>query len=306
MSIKITTVMDNLTGRGAATDEGKVDPAPEQQLPAAALLDPPITQPKLTAEHGLSFYVETEQARILFDFGAGIHTYENAEKLNIHPDCIDFAVCSHGHYDHAGGYPFFVSKGLSCPFVTGEGFFSEKYAWKEGTEAYLGTGFNEDFLREHRISHLECSGLLPLSPGCWVMGRVRRSHEFEVIPERFILRSQDGWRQDLFEDEICLILEDSGELVVIVGCSHPGILNILDTVREQFCQPIKAVIGGTHLVEADTGRIEKTVRAMTGMGVRLLGFNHCSGELFRQLMAQETSLHTVYLGAGDCLYLDPI
>ena len=118
-----------------------------------------------------------------------------------------------------------------------------------------------------------------------------------------MIRDKDGWKQDYFQDEVCLVLEDKGELVVIVGCSHPGILNILDTVKQRFCQPIRAVVGGTHLVEADRERIHMTLRTMKDLGIGLLGFNHCSGELLRSMMAEHPELNTVYLGAGDCLFL---
>ena len=89
--VKITTVMDNRRGE----------------------------QKSLTAEHGLSFLVETEKSRILFDFGAGKAAYDNACKLNIGMENIQYAVGSHGHYDHAGGYPEFVKEGLHCPLYTG-------------------------------------------------------------------------------------------------------------------------------------------------------------------------------------------
>ena len=108
--MKITTVMDNRRGE----------------------------QKSLTAEHGLSFLVETEKSRILFDFGAGKAAYDNACKLNIGMENIQYAVGSHGHYDHAGGYPEFVKEGLHCPLYTGTGYFEEKYA-RDGRKAtYLG------------------------------------------------------------------------------------------------------------------------------------------------------------------------
>ena len=77
--VKVTTIMDNKRGEHKA----------------------------LVAEHGLSFLVETEKSKILFDFGAGKAAYDNACKLNIGMENINYAIGSHGHYDHAGGYPEF-------------------------------------------------------------------------------------------------------------------------------------------------------------------------------------------------------
>ena len=132
--IKIVTVMDNLAGE----------------------------QKAMKAEHGLSFYVETGDMRILFDFGAGRHALENALRLGIRPEQADIAVGSHGHYDHAAGYRDFVAAGLSCPLVTGNGFFEEKYARNGLKATYLGTGFDSLFLEEHGIRHMVCDSVLPI------------------------------------------------------------------------------------------------------------------------------------------------
>lgn len=273
--IKLVTVMDNVAGE----------------------------QKAMKVEHGLSFYIETEDIRILFDFGSGIHALENAKRLGIRLEKVDFAVGSHGHYDHAAGYPHFVREGLCCPLITGKGFFHEKYA-KNGPKAtYLGNGFDPAFLRENGITHSVCKDILPLSDHCWAVGGFPRTHPFETIPERFVLREGEDWIPDHFEDEICLVVEEKGELVVIVGCSHPGILNILNRVKQHFSQPIRAVAGGTHLVEADRDQIHMTLHAMKEMGIGLLAFNHCSGNLLREMMAENSELNTVYLGAGDCLFL---
>ncbi len=273
--IKIVTVMDNL--------------ASEQKA--------------LHAEHGLSFYVETEEVRILFDFGAGSHALENAKKLGIRLDQVEYALCSHGHYDHAGGYPWFVQAGLSCSLVTGKGFFDEKYALGAAKATYLGNGFSREYLEEKRIHHLECENVLSLADHCWVVGAFRRKWDFETIPERFVIRDRQGFRQDLFEDEVCLVLEEKEELAVILGCSHPGVLNILEHVQEQFHKPVRVVVGGTHLIEADRERIGKTLAVMKDLGIRILGFNHCSGTLLREMLQDYKEFTTVYLGSGDCLFL---
>lgn len=273
--IKITTIMDNLSSAHKA----------------------------LHSEHGLCFCIETEGRRILFDFGAGIHALENARKLNIRPEEMDYAVGSHGHYDHAGGYPFFAESGLTCPFVAGPGFFTEKYALEGIRATYLGTGFGPHYLEEKGISCLEAAPVLQLTKNCWALGGFERKWAFETIPKRFVLRTGDRFSPDLFEDEICLAVEEEGSLIVILGCSHPGILNILEHVQNYFKKPIQAVVGGTHLVEAGRERIEKTISVMKGMGISLIGFNHCSGPLLIEMMKEETELNTVYLGAGDCLFL---
>lgn len=261
----------------------------------------PSEQKSLKAEHGLSFYIETEDQKLLFDFGAGQSVFENLRRMGIDQKQITVAVGSHGHYDHAGGYPELADRGMVCPFISGGGYFEEKYADGGGKYTYLGTGFSEGLLEEKGIYHRICGDMLQIGDGCCAMGNFERTHEFEKVQKRFVIYD-NGWRQDDFEDEICLVLSSEKGLVVVVGCSHPGILNILTTVQKRLGQPIYAVVGGTHLVEADEARIRITLEEMKKMGVQFLAMNHCSGSLVRKLLEEDGQIESVYLGVGDCLF----
>lgn len=265
--------------------------------------DKPSEHLGLYHEHGLSFYVDTGSEKLLFDFGSGSHTVANAEKLDVPLKDISFAIGSHGHYDHAGGYPACVDAGLRCPLVTGKGFFTEKYAIDDVCATYLGNGFDLKYLTEHQIRHLECDGMLKLSEDAYVLNAFARSYDFETIPERFVLRHNGEWVQDNFTDEICLVVKLAGGVFVIVGCSHPGILNILTSVEKRFQMPILGVAGGTHLMEASDERIRRTLTIMEGFGISVIGFNHCSGDRLRSIVGEYPKLHAVYLGAGDGLFL---
>ena len=77
--------------------------------------------------HGLSFFIETYETSILFDFGPGPEFLQNAGRLGIDPLSAGYTVCSHSHYDHAAGYKALLQAGISCPFITGDHFFEEKY-----------------------------------------------------------------------------------------------------------------------------------------------------------------------------------
>lgn len=258
----------------------------------------------LKHEHGLSFYAEFPDAKILFDFGPGPDTLANARKLDVSMESIQFAVSSHGHHDHGDGYPAFVEAGVKAPFVTGKGYFAGKYAVEGQRVRYLGVEFDERYLEEKGILHKECSGVLSLSPSVSVMTGFRRNHCFETIPERFRLRQGEAWKPDSFDDEICLVHQLKKGLFVLVGCSHPGILNILSSVQEQFRQPIIGVAGGTHLMEASGERIGETLVQMKKFGMKVIGFNHCTGEVFRERVGKEPDLHAMYLGVGDTLFLE--
>ena len=261
----------------------------------------------LTAEHGLSFLVETGDKRILFDCSAGKAARKNAEKMHVSLKDVDYVVLSHSHYDHAGGYPDMVSHGVRAPLVTGPQFFEEKYARDGEKFTYLGCGFGPALLEKKKIEHRVCEGTLPLSEGCYVVGGFERMYAFEKPPVRFVRQTAEGIVADTFPDEVCLVIEDPKGLVVIAGCSHPGILNMIDTVRNRFGRPVYAVFGGSHLVEADEARLHDTLDILEEMGIGMAGFNHCTGDAAQERMRTGGS-GTVYthLKTGDCIFMPPL
>lgn len=255
----------------------------------------------LTAEHGLSFYIETEETKLLFDFGAGENTWKNAGKLNIPMEEINYLVFSHSHYDHAAGFIPLAQQCCNKTVIHGPDFFREKYALGEHKYTYLGCGFTESFLTQHSRKEIVCEGRYQINKQITALGRFDRTHEFEQVPARFIKDSPDGMIPDLFEDEICLAVDTPAGLVVIVGCSHPGILNMLSTVKDRLNRPIHAVIGGTHLVEANEDRVKKSIQEMKDMGIVLLGINHCSGAAAEKIIQDDKEISSCHLGVGDCL-----
>ena len=269
------------------------------------LLENRLSQNKaLHAEHGLSFYIEYKNKKILFDCSAGGAFLENAEKMNVDPKTVDYVVLSHSHYDHAGGYPELVKAGVSVPLYTGPDFWEEKYASEDGQYVYLGCGFSSELIQKNGIRQIVCQGQEQLLEGCYAVGEFEKYVSFETVPKRFVKDTETGMMEDDFADEICLVLECEKGLVVIVGCSHPGILNMLKTIQKRFQKDIYAVFGGSHLVEADEARINRTMQEIETMGIQIPGFNHCTGELaesyFREHVQQ---VHFSSLKAGDCYIL---
>lgn len=243
-----------------------------------ALMDNLSSEHKgLIAEHGLSYYIDTEESKILFDCGGSIHPFINAKKMNVSFEEVHTVVFSHGHYDHAAG--FIDAADIINPdrVVTGNDFFDEKYAANPPIFTYLGCGFDEKFLQNHNIEHIICEQVYEIDRNCYVLGDFERTTAFESIPERFVVLKNGQWIQDDFHDEVCLVIKSAKGLVVVLGCSHPGVLNMLRSVQQIFKSRIYAVFGGTHLVEADENRIQLTLNEMKTLGVELICMSHCSG-----------------------------
>jgi 7,8-dihydropterin-6-yl-methyl-4-(beta-D-ribofuranosyl)aminobenzene 5'-phosphate synthase len=258
----------------------------------------------LITEHGLSFLIETGKSSTLFDTGRSNAFLKNAKLLGKRLDGVAHVVLSHGHYDHSGGFQSFVQSRADRAFTlhTGEGFFAEKYARFNASYQYLGNDFDQEYIKEQGITHHTITGKTEIVPGVWALTHFKRNHAEETIHPRFVLRGQAGWVEDRFDDEVLLVVETGKGLVMLVGCSHPGILNMLDSVHQAFNKPVYALLGGTHLVEADRPRVARSIQVFQEKGIEVLGINHCSGAEAIKLATEHSSIH-FHNSTGSCLIL---
>lgn len=258
----------------------------------------------LQAEHGLSFFVETPVHKFLFDCGASDKVLYNARRLGVDLATAEAVILSHSHFDHSYGYREVVDAGLAPKLLYhGPDFWQKKYAKTGLCYNDLSCGFDQGFLRVHGIMERVVEGTLELAPGLWLMSGFQRTHEFETIPARFVKDTPAGMVTDDFSDEVCLIMATAKGLVVLVGCSHPGILNIISTIHDRLHKPVYGIVGGTHLMEADEERISKTLKELKELGICMAGLCHCSGDLAREKISQDESLSGCEIHVGGVIFL---
>ena len=229
---------------------------------------------ELIAEHGLSILVETTRTKFIFDCGHTGAAFDNAKILGVDLSEIKFAVLSHSHYDHAGGFPKLLDFAQIETVFTGDNFWDEKFS----NDKYRGCGFDKNFLAERDIEQKICRDVIKVDETAWLVGNFKRRYDFETIPSKF-LRGIDKIPDD-FSDEIILVLREGDGLAIVTACSHVGILNIVADVRERFSRPIYSIIGGFHLDGATSERISRTVDELNALGVKKILPCHCSGENF--------------------------
>ena len=238
----------------------------------------------LTAEHGLSLYIETGKHRLLFDAGQSEAFAENAKKLNIDLKTVDTAVLSHGHYDHGGGLGQFLKINETAPVWMSSHAFEPHY---NASDRYIGVA--EELKGNSRIRYAQ--GIQPIGDGLTLYTRVpcvRPIRPFGLtVREKGILVPED------FRHEQYLLVEEEGKRILLSGCSHRGILNILAHFRPDV------LIGGFHFMKMDPEgpELERAAAELKGYPCTYYT-GHCTGqpqlETLKELLGPQ--LHSLTTG----------
>ena len=244
--------------------------------------------PTFGAEHGLSLYIETASRRILFDMGQSGLFADNAALLGVSLSAIDTAIVSHGHYDHSGGLRTFLSHNDTAPIYISRHAFEPHY----NGEKYIGVDTalqTNERLRVTDGTHPLGDGLTlfanALSVGTLASGSAGLSVE------------RDGERiPDDFRHEQYLLIEDDGKRILISGCSHRGIVDIVT----HFTPDI--LIGGFHLSKHDPADVADRYAPVLNSCPTTYYTCHCTGvDQYHALRSVMPRLH--YLAGGQELTL---
>lgn len=207
----------------------------------------------LGSEHGLSLYIETEKHKILFDTGASGLFSENAAKLNVDLADIDIAVISHGHYDHGGGLDTFLALNSKAKVYIQEKAFGEYYGYDQNHDLeYIGL----DVALKQSDRFVLLSGTYLIDNELKLLSGVKGRRFFPSSNSNLLMKSGNGYIKDDFSHEQNLIINANDKKVLITGCAHNGIVNIIEHFRAEEGVMPDFVIGGFHLSNPDTKEME--------------------------------------------------
>jgi len=229
-------------------------------------------------EHGFSCFIETDSGNYLFDTGQGLGITQNAMFLKKDLTSIESIMISHGHYDHVGGLPqVLVQRGL-VPVYAHPEIFIERF-WGEARRA-IGIPFRRSFLESLGADFHFSRELVEVGPGLFLTGEIPRHTTYEVGDPNMVAVTESGQelRPDPINDDLSLVIDSAKGLIVILGCAHSGMVNILDYVRDKFSRDrIYAVIGGTHMGFSNDQQFEETLKVIDDYQIEKLGASHCTG-----------------------------
>jgi len=240
----------------------------------------------LRAQHGLSVWMEgvagEQTLRLLLDVGQSFDTLRhNMSLLGLAPGSLDALVLSHGHYDHTGGMASLVrATDKALPVVAHPDLFRPIVFLEPGPRSI---GVRPE---DQRPAVQAAGGVLllstdpvPLGPGMTTTGVVPRSSGFEESLLAAYTVAEGHLRTDPLEDDLAVVARIRGRgLVVVTGCSHAGIVNVVRRGMELFPgEALDGVVGGFHLGSASAERLTRTLDALEELAPRWIAPGHCTG-----------------------------
>ncbi len=233
---------------------------------------------RLIGEHGLSFFIEAGDSRILFDTGQNLALANNAEVLGIDLSRIDTVVLSHGHYDHSGGLKSLLDCNPNFTLYAHPDVFGPKVKGSGDNHKYIGIPVDRKVLEQKGIKIQLDKDPVPIAPGITTTGEIPLENDFEGVESIFYLKQGDVYGADTLADDRALILDTEKGWVVLLGCSHRGVVNTLNHVTQITGRnTIHAILGGLHLGQASDAKLEKIVDHLQAFELEKIGVGHCSG-----------------------------
>lgn len=215
---------------------------------------------RLTPDWGFSCFVEGIEKSILFDTGGdGRILLANLEKLDVSPKNVKILFLSHIHWDHVGGVGDFLAQNSQV-------------------DVFMPQSFADEFKKSIRATGALCKEVEDSVTIC------NEAHSTGELGSTLIEQS--------------LVIKTAKGLVVITGCAHPGIVEIVKAVKNVFEEDIYLVLGGFHLLHLSEEQIGEIIREFRDVGVKKVAPSHCTGDKALKLFEADYGEDFIKLGAG--------
>jgi len=266
---------------------------------------------KYKTEHGLSIYIDTGVTKLLVDTGDTGAFLDNAEKMNIKIEDVDVIIASHSHRDHTGGILSFFKKNQKAKLYISKNanqklFFRIAPCFKESvsTPQEVFTKFSD------RISFVDDFDIIDQNIS--IVSGFERKYPLPKTNDRLLVLKNKEYVKDDFNHEVAVVINNNGKLVIITGCSHSGVDNMIEEVMKHFPgYPIQTVIGGFHLMSFILPKyLGEKKENVVRLGERLLNYNiektytcHCTGDRGFDILKGVMGDKIDYFKTGDELEL---
>lgn len=267
--------------------------------------------PSILAEHGLSLYIETNNHKLLSDCGCTDAFIKNATTLDVDLSSVDSVFLSHGHYDHSGGIMPFTEVNVNAPIYMQEKALLPYYHKTETEERHIGIDTSIADLPQLQL----LNGDVVIDDELTVFSNVTGR---ELWPKGNLeLKKRVGadFVQDTFDHEQYLVITEKcsnttdkestfPRKVLVSGCAHNGILNILEHYHSLYASYPDVVISGFHMkkkaeyTEEDISTIKETAKRLRKLPTKFYT-GHCTGDIPFKIMKEIMGEQLIYAYSGS-------
>jgi 7,8-dihydropterin-6-yl-methyl-4-(beta-D-ribofuranosyl)aminobenzene 5'-phosphate synthase len=242
----------------------------------------------LLGEHGFACHLQTPHGNFLFDTGGGMTIMTNAELLGIDFSKVKGIMFSHGHFDHTGGLKQVLEKTGPLPIYAHPDLFNERYSNNGGKTRDIGIPWPRVELEKLGAEFFLHEGPYEVAPGLLLSGAVPRVNKQETgDPNLLVLSDQKTQVTDPLQDDLSLFINTDKGLVILLGCAHAGLLNIIDhAIKVTGQERIHMVLGGTHLKFCSEEQMTATLKRLEELDIDKIGAAHCTGLRGARMLAE--------------------
>jgi 7,8-dihydropterin-6-yl-methyl-4-(beta-D-ribofuranosyl)aminobenzene 5'-phosphate synthase len=232
----------------------------QEEVQVTILYDNYVAQEGVEADWGFACLIEGMEKTILFDTGTKSDLFfRNAEALKADLDSVNLVVISHDHGDHTGSL---------IPFLK----------TKSDVSVYLLESFRDVLFQQVKETGAKTAAAqdpVQICKGVFTTGEMGVQIK-----------------------EQSLLLDTSQGIVLITGCAHPGIVDIVKRAKEILKKDLYLVFGGFHLMQTPSAQVKEIINAFRSLGVQKVGATHCTGDEAIQMFRDEYGEKFVELGVG--------
>lgn len=257
-----------------------------------------VEKPSLKAEHGVSFYIEVAEHIYMSDVGQSGNFADNAEKMDVDLGRVETLAISHHHYDHGGGLGRFFEENKDAVVYLHTSPNADYFA-VDSPDSVRYIGLDRGLLKAHqdRLNYIDESQ--EISPGFYLITEIPEKYPKPHGDERLKRRIGDSIIADPFEHEMVTVVEGDEGLVVLTGCAHNGVLNMIAAAQNAFPgKSIQAVIGGFHLHHETDQTVWEIGKTLLEMNIPRVITGHCTGEDATDVLEEVLGdrIHRLYTG----------